>query len=68
VRSTREDLRRREGLGCHHRSAVQDGGRVGLPYGDYDMVALNSANKTVAVSGEGDSSQITGDIWVNRQT
>jgi len=40
----------------------------GLPYGDYDMVALNFANKTVAVSGEGDSSQITGDIWVNRQT
>lgn len=39
-----------------------------MPYGDYDMVALNSANKTVAVSGEGDSSQITGDIWVNRQT
>jgi hypothetical protein len=40
----------------------------GLPYGDYDMVALNSANKTVAVSGEGDSSQLHGDIWVNRQT
>jgi len=40
----------------------------GLPYGDYDMVALNSANKTVAVSGEGDASQLHGDIWVNRQT
>jgi hypothetical protein len=38
----------------------------GLPYGDYDMVAINSAGKTVAVMGEGDSSQTHGDIWVNR--
>jgi hypothetical protein len=40
----------------------------GFPYGDYDTVALNSANKTVAVMGEGDSSQVNGDIWVNHQT
>ena len=39
----------------------------GLPYGDYDMVAINSAGKTVAVMGEGDASQIHGDIWINRQ-
>jgi hypothetical protein len=38
----------------------------GLPYGDYDMVAINSAGKTVAVMGEGDSTQTHGDIWVNR--
>ncbi len=38
----------------------------GLPYGDYDMVAINSTGKTVAVMGEGDSSQLHGDIWVNR--
>jgi hypothetical protein len=40
----------------------------GLPYGDYDMVAINSAGKTVAVMGEGDTSQLHGDIWVNRVT
>jgi hypothetical protein len=40
----------------------------GFPYGDYDVVALNSAGKTVAVMGEGDASQINGDIWVNHQT
>jgi hypothetical protein len=40
----------------------------GFPYGDYDTVALNSANKTVAVMGEGDTSQVNGDIWVNHQT
>jgi hypothetical protein len=40
----------------------------GLPYGDYDTVAINSAGKTVAVMGEGDTSQLHGDIWVNRQT
>lgn len=39
----------------------------GLPYGDYDTVAINSAGKTVAIMGEGDSSQLHGDIWVNRQ-
>ena len=39
----------------------------GLPYGDYDTVAINSAGKAVAVLGEGDSSQIHGDIWENRQ-
>jgi hypothetical protein len=40
----------------------------GLPYGDYDMVAINSAGKAVAAMGEGDSSQLHGDIWVNRKT
>ena len=40
----------------------------GLPYGDYDAVAINSAGRTVAIMGEGDASQIHGDIWVNRQT
>jgi hypothetical protein len=39
----------------------------GLPYGDYDMVAINSAGKTVAVMGEGDTAQGVGDIWVNKQ-
>jgi hypothetical protein len=39
----------------------------GLPYGDYDTVAINSAGKAVAASGEGDASQIHGDIWVNRK-
>ena len=39
----------------------------GLPYGDYDMVAINSAGKAVAAMGEGDTSQIHGDIWVNRK-
>ncbi len=39
----------------------------GLPYGDYDTVAVNSAGKTIAVMGEGDTSQLHGDIWVNRQ-
>jgi len=27
-----------------------------------------TTGKTVAVSGEGDASQLHGDIWVNRQT
>jgi hypothetical protein len=40
----------------------------GFPYGDYDTVVINSAGKAVAVMGEGDSSQLHGDIWVNRQT
>jgi hypothetical protein len=40
----------------------------GLPYGDYDTLAINSAGKPVAVMGEGDSSQIHGDIWLNRKT
>ena len=40
----------------------------GFPYGDYDTVAINSAGKAVAVMGEGDTNQIHGDIWVNRQT
>jgi hypothetical protein len=40
----------------------------GLPYGDYDTVAINSTGKAVAVMGEGDASQIHGDIWENRQT
>ncbi len=40
----------------------------GLPYGDYDAVAINSANKTVAIMGEGDATQTNGGIWVNRQS
>jgi hypothetical protein len=39
----------------------------GFPYGDYDMVAINSAGKAVAIMGEGDSAQLHGDIWVNKQ-
>jgi hypothetical protein len=39
----------------------------GFPYGDYDTVAINSAGKAVAVTGEGDTNQLHGDIWVNRQ-
>jgi hypothetical protein len=39
----------------------------GMPYGDYDMLALNSLGKPVAVMGEGDSTQTNGDIWVNRK-
>ena len=39
----------------------------GTPYGDYDTVAINSAGKAVAVMGEGDTGQIHGDIWTNRQ-
>lgn len=51
-------------LGASYKTAAG----FGLPYGDYDTVAINSAGKAVAVMGEGDSSQIHGDIWVNRQT
>jgi hypothetical protein len=40
----------------------------GLPYGDYDTVAINSAGKAVAIMGEGDANQVHGDIWVNSQT
>ena len=40
----------------------------GLPYGDYDAVAINSVGKTVAIMGEGDATQTKGDIWVNRQS
>ena len=40
----------------------------GLDYGDYDMVAITSVGKTIAVMGEGDSSQTNGDIWLNRQS
>ena len=39
----------------------------GSPYGDYDTVAINSAGKAVAVMGEGDTGQVHGDIWANRQ-
>jgi hypothetical protein len=39
----------------------------GTPYGDYDTVAINSAGKAVAVMGEGDTGQVHGDIWANRQ-
>jgi len=39
----------------------------GLPYGDYDAVAINSSGKTVAIMGEGNATQTSGDIWVNRQ-
>ena len=38
-----------------------------VPYGDYDMVAINSAGKAVAIMGEGDSTQTHGGIWVNKQ-
>jgi hypothetical protein len=40
----------------------------GLPYGDYDMVAINSSLDTVAVMGEGNAAYTYGDIWVNHQT
>jgi hypothetical protein len=49
-------------------AAYKTAAGFGLPYGDYDMVAINSAGKAVAVMGEGDTSQLHGDIWVNRQT
>ena len=39
----------------------------GSSYGDYDTVAINSAGKAVAVMGEGDTGQVHGDIWTNRQ-
>ena len=39
----------------------------GLPYGDYDMVAINYLGKPVAIMGEGDTAQTHGDIWVNRK-
>jgi hypothetical protein len=50
--------------GASYKSATG----FGLPYGDYDTVAINSAGKTVATMGEGDASQVNGDIWVNHQT
>jgi hypothetical protein len=49
-------------------AAYKTASGFGLPYGDYDTVAINSAGKTVAIMGEGDTSQLHGDIWVNRQT
>jgi hypothetical protein len=49
-------------------AAYKTAAGFGLPYGDYDMVAINSAGKAVAAMGEGDSSQIHGDIWVNRKS
>ncbi len=49
-------------------AAYKTAAGFGLPYGDYDMVAINSAGKTVAIMGEGDATQTHGDIWVNRQT
>ena len=49
-------------------AAYKTSAGFGFPYGDYDMVAINAAGKAVAVMGEGDSSQLHGDIWVNRQT
>jgi hypothetical protein len=48
-------------------AAYKTAAGFGFPYGDYDMVAINSSGKPVAVMGEGDSSQINGDIWVNRE-
>jgi hypothetical protein len=48
-------------------AAYKTAAGFGFPYGDYDAVAINSAGKAVAVMGEGDSSQIHGDIWTNRQ-
>ncbi len=41
--------------------------RFRTPYRDYDTVAINSAGKAVAVMGEGDTGQVHGDIWTNRQ-
>ena len=38
-----------------------------LPFGDYNMITINSAGKTVTVSGEGAATQSHGDSWVNRQ-
>ncbi|HET6848119.1 MAG TPA: sialidase family protein [Gaiellales bacterium] len=49
-------------------AAYKTAAGFGMPYGDYDMVAINSAGKAVAVMGEGDSTQTHGDIWVNKQT
>ena len=49
-------------------AAYKTAAGFGLPYGDYDMVAINSAGKAVAAMGEGDSSQVHGDIWVNRKS
>ena len=48
-------------------AAYKTAAGFGLPYGDYDMLALNSSGKPVAVMGEGDSTQTNGDIWVNRK-
>jgi hypothetical protein len=48
-------------------AAYKSASGFGQPYGDYDCVAINSAGKTVAVMGEGDSTQTHGDIWTNRQ-
>ena len=39
----------------------------GMPYGDYDMVAINSSGMPVTIMGEGDVTQTKGDIWVNRK-
>jgi BNR repeat protein len=49
-------------------AAYKTAAGFGLPYGDYDAVAINSAGKAVSVAGEGDAAQLHGDIWVNRQT
>jgi hypothetical protein len=48
-------------------AAYKTAAGFGMPYGDYDMVAINSSGKTVAAMGEGDSTQTNGDIWVNRK-
>jgi hypothetical protein len=48
-------------------AAYKTAAGFGMPYGDYDMVAINSSGKTVAAMGEGDSTQTNGDIWVNHK-
>ena len=48
-------------------AAYKTSAGFGLPFGDYNMITINSAGKTVTVSGEGDAAQTHGDIWVNRQ-
>jgi hypothetical protein len=48
-------------------AAYKTAAGFGFPYGDYDMVAINSLGQLVAAMGEGDSTQTNGDIWVNRK-
>lgn len=49
-------------------AAYKTASGFGLPYGDYDMVAINSSLDTVAVMGEGNAAYTYGDIWENVQT
>jgi hypothetical protein len=48
-------------------AAYKTASGFGLPYGDYDMAAINYLGKPVAIMGEGDSTQTNGDIWINRK-